>query len=180
MAKRVKPILNIPTVHDLNEADVFLAKIKARERELALLGIQLKEDIDALKLKCAEAAAPIQEELDILHQALVRFGEANKEALFSKKRSLTLNFGVIGFRLTPPVPKPLKKITWEQVLGILKNSDDQDLVACVRIKQEVDKMALRELPPEKLAQAGCRLEQADEFFCDTRDEALARTEGGAQ
>jgi len=174
MAKRVKPILNIPTVHDLNEADAFLAKIKARERELALLGIQLKEDIDALKLKCAEAAAPIQ------HQALVRFGEANKEALFSKKRSLTLNFGVIGFRLTPPVPKPLKKITWEQVLGILKNSDDQDLVACVRIKQEVDKMALRELPPEKLAQAGCRLEQADEFFCDTRDEALARTEGGAQ
>lgn len=41
-------------------------------------------------------------------------------------------------------------------------------------------MALRELPPEKLAQAGCRLEQTDEFFCDTRDEALAGTEGGAQ
>lgn len=84
MAKRVKPILNIPTVHDLNEADAFLAKIKARERELALLGIQLKEDIDALKLKCAEAAAPIQEELDILHQALVRSAKRTRKRSSAK------------------------------------------------------------------------------------------------
>lgn len=180
MAKRVKPALNIPTVHNLNEADAMLARIKAWERELALLELRMKEEIDALKLKCAEQAEPILEYFEIMRQALTRFGEANKAELFIKKRSITLNFGIIGFRMTPPTPKPLKKITWEQVLGILKNSEDPELVACVRTKQEVDRMALRELSPEKLAQAGCRLEQVDEFFCDTRDEALAAAEGCAQ
>ena len=115
-----------------------------------------------------------------MRQALVRFGEANKAELFSKKRSITLTFGVIGFRLTPPVAKPLSRTTWEQVLGILQSSDDLELTACVRTKQEVDKVALCGLPPAKIAQAGCRLVQEDKFFCDTRDEVLAATEGGAQ
>lgn len=180
MAKRVKPVLNIPTVHNLNEADAMLARLKARERELALLELGLKEDIDALKLKCSEQAEAIREDIEIMRQSLTRFGEANKAELFSKKRSITLTFGVIGFRLTPPTPKPLKRTTWEQVLGILKSSDDPELSACVRTKQEVDKMALRELSPEKLALAGCRLAQEDEFFCDTRDEALAGAEGVVQ
>ena len=36
MAKRVKPILNIPAVTTLEEADATLAQIAARKRELAL------------------------------------------------------------------------------------------------------------------------------------------------
>lgn len=180
MAKRTKPVLNIPTVHNLNEADAMLARYKSRERELALLELGLKEDIDALKLKCSEQAEAIREDLEIMRQALVRFGEANKAELFSKKRSITLTFGVIGFRLTPPVAKPLSRTTWEQVLGILQSSDAPELTACVRTKQEVDKVALCGLPPAKIAQAGCRLVQEDKFFCDTRDEVLAGTEGGAQ
>lgn len=180
MAKRVKTVLNIPTVHNLNEADAMIARLKARERELAMLELGLKEDIDALKLKCSEQAEAIREDIEIMRQALTRFGEANKAELFSKKRSITLTFGVIGFRLTPPTPKPLSRTTWEQVLGILKSSDDPELAACVRTKQEVDKVALCGLSPAKLAQAGCRLVQEDKFFCDTRDEALAGAEGAAQ
>ena len=48
MAKRVKPILNIPTVSSLEEADAMLARIAARKRELSLLELGLKEDVDAL------------------------------------------------------------------------------------------------------------------------------------
>lgn len=78
MAKRVKPALNIPTVHNLNEADAMLARIKAWERELALLELRMKEEIDALKLKCAEQAEPILEDLEIMRQALTRFGEGEQ------------------------------------------------------------------------------------------------------
>ena len=59
MAKRVKPILNIPAVTTLEEADATLAQIAARKRELALIELGLKEDVDTLKLKCAEASEPI-------------------------------------------------------------------------------------------------------------------------
>ena len=40
MAKRAKPVLNIPTVHNLNEADAMLARVKARERELLCLNLE--------------------------------------------------------------------------------------------------------------------------------------------
>lgn len=43
MAKRMKPVLNIPTVSSLEEADSMLARIAARKSELSLLELALKE-----------------------------------------------------------------------------------------------------------------------------------------
>lgn len=80
MAKRVKPTLNIPTVSSLEEADAMLARIAARKRELSLLELGLKEDVDALKLKCAEASEPIKQDIEVLEQALVRFGESKRRS----------------------------------------------------------------------------------------------------
>lgn len=85
MAKRVKPVLNIPAVTTLEEADATLAQIAARKRELALLELGLKEDVDTLKLKCAETSEPIKQDIEVLEQALIRFGESKKSELFVKK-----------------------------------------------------------------------------------------------
>lgn len=172
MAKRVKPVLNIPTVTTLEEADATLAHIAARKRELALLDLGLKEDVDALKLKCAEASEPIRQDIEILEQSLIRFGESQKTELFIKKRSRELTFGVIGFRASSAV-KPMKKTTWEQVLGLVRGAG---MPECIRTKQEVDKEALRQLPPERLATVGCRLEQTDTFFYELNETELAGTE----
>lgn len=166
MAKRVKPTLNIPTVSSLEEADAMLARIAARKRELSLLELGLKEDVDTLKLKCAEASEPIKQDIEVLEQALVRFGESKKTELFSRRRSVSLNFGILGFRASSSV-KPMKKTTWEQVLGFLT------FAACIRTKREVDKEALRQLPQEKLAEVGCRLEQADAFYYELTETELA-------
>ena len=174
MAKRVKPILNVPAIGSLEEADAVLARIAARKRELSRLDLGLKEDVDALKLKCAEVSEPIRQEIEVLEQSLVRFGEARKPELFAKRRSLELNFGTLGFRASSSV-KPMRKTTWEQVLGLLKDSQDKMLAACIRVKQEVDKEALRQLPQEKLAEAGCRLEQVDTFFYELTETELPGT-----
>lgn len=138
MAKRVKPTLNIPTVSSLEEADAMLARIAARKRELSLLELGLKEDVDALKLKCAEASEPIKQDIEVLEQALVRFGESKKTELFTRRRSVSLNFGILGFRASSSV-KPMKKTTWEQVLGFLTSAKDSALAACIRTKREVDR-----------------------------------------
>ena len=181
MAKRVKPILNIPTVSSLEEADAMLARIAARKRELSLLELGLKEDVDALKLKCAESSEPIKQDIEVLEQALVRFGESKKIELFAKRRSVSLNFGILGFRASSSV-KPMKKTTWEQVLGFLLDAKDKAFAACVRVKREVDREALRQLPQEKLAEAGCRLEQTDSFYYELTETELAGESdtGGAQ
>ena len=128
MAKRVKPILNIPAVTTLEEADATLAQIAARKRELALIELGLKEDVDALKLKCAEASEPIKQDIEVLEQALIRFGESKKSELFVKKRSRELTFGIIGFRASSAV-KTMRKTTWEQVLGLIR---DAGMHKCIR------------------------------------------------
>ena len=172
MAKRVKPVLNIPAVTTLEEADATLAQIAARKRELALLELGLKEDVDTLKLKCAEASEPIKQDIEVLEQALIRFGESKKSELFVKKRSRELTFGIIGFRASSAV-KTMRNTTWEQVLGLIR---DAGMPECIRTKQEVDKEALRQLPPERLAAVGCRLEQSDLFFYELNETELAGAE----
>ena len=178
MAKRVKPTLNIPTVSSLEEADAMLARIAARKRELSLLELGLKEDVDALKLKCAEASEPIKQDIEVLEQAL---GESKKTELFTRRRSVSLNFGILGFRASSSV-KPMKKTTWEQVLGFLTSAKDSALAACIRTKREVDREALRQLPQEKLAEVGCRLEQTDSFYYELAETELAGASeaGGTQ
>ena len=113
MTKRVKPTLNISAVTTLEEADATLAQIAARKRELALIELGLKEDVDALKLKCAEASEPIKQDIEVLEQALIRFGESKKSELFVKKRSRELTFGIIGFRASSAV-KTMRKTTWNR------------------------------------------------------------------
>lgn len=76
MTKRVKPVLIVPTVRSLEEADATMAQIAAKERELSLLELGLKEDVDRLKLACAESAEPIKQEIKILGQALTLFAES--------------------------------------------------------------------------------------------------------
>lgn len=179
MAKRCKPVLNVPTVATLEEADSMLAKIAARKRELALLELGLKESVDLLKRECAESGEPIKQDIEIMEQALVRFGESKKTELFTKRKSIPLTFGVVGFRSSTSV-KPMKKTTWDQVLGFLKEASDTAFAACIRVKKEVDKDALRQLSPEKLAEVGCRMEQSDTFFYEISETELAQDAGAAK
>ena len=169
MTKRVKPTLNVPTVASLEEADATLARIAAKKRELELLDLGLKEDVDALKLKCATESEPIKQEIEMLGQSLIRFGESRKGELFVKKRSVDLNFGIIGFRAGNAI-KPMRKTTWEQVLGFLQS---QQMFNCIRTKHEVDKDALRQLPPEKLAEVGCQMVSTDTFYYEIKESGMA-------
>ena len=92
MAKRVKPVLNIPAVTTLEEADATLAQIAARKRELALLELGLKEDVDTLKLKCAETSEPIKQDIEVLEQALISPKNpscSSKSALGSSRSALS-------------------------------------------------------------------------------------------
>ena len=126
-----------------------------------------RQEGDGVKLSTGESLR-----FDDVDSSRVRFGESRKAELFMKKRSRDLTFGVIGFRASSAV-KPMKRTTWEQVLGFVR---DAGMIECIRTKQEVDKEALRQLPPEKLAAVGCRLEQTDGFFYELNETELAGAE----
>lgn len=82
MTKRVKPVLNIPTVSTVEEADATLAEIAARKRQISLHEIALKEDVDKLKAECAARCEPLKKDIEAREQALVQFALARREELF--------------------------------------------------------------------------------------------------
>lgn len=176
MSKRIKPVSVTPAIHSLEEADAMLARISARKRALDLFELGLKEDVDKLKLACASQCDPIKQEIKEMEQSLLRFAEARKEELFSRKKSVALNFGSMGFRASATLKTLKKAITWERVLGMLK---EMQFTGCIRTREEVDKDALRQLPPESLTLVGCKLVQEDAFYYELAETEMADTDSAA-
>lgn len=170
MAKRVKPVpASLPVIQTLEEADATLARIAAHKRQIALVELGAEEEIEAVKLRAAGECETAKQEIAALEQALLRWGDYNKPSLFARKKSLELTFGVVGFRASTKL-KTLSKWTWERVLCALK---DAKMTDCVRIKEEVDKEALKGLAPEKLAEIGVKAAQEDVFFYELDDQRIA-------
>lgn len=63
-------------------------------------------------------------------------------------------------------------MTWERVLGVLK---ERGMTNCIRIKEEVDKEALRTLGPNTLADVGCKLVQEDGFSTSSTKQSWKET-----
>ena len=168
MASRVKVAISLPTVNTLEEADVMLSEIAARKRNIELIKAGLNEGVDALKVKAAAEIAPLSQEVEVLEQALARFGEANKDTLFAKLKSRALAFGEIGFRASTKAVLLNRKWTWERVLGALK----EKALGCIRTKEEVDKEALRGLKPEDLEAVGVKLQKDDGFYYELKEETV--------
>ena len=164
--RRVKVAITLPTVNTLEEADVMLSEIAARKRSIELIKAGLNESVDALKVKAAAEIAPLSQEVEVLEQALARFGEANRESLFAKVKSRALAFGEIGFRASTKVALLNRKWTWERVLNAL----EEKTLGCIRVKKEVDKEALRGLNPEDLEAVGVKLQKENGFYYELKEE----------
>lgn len=168
MAKRVKIAVNVPQVNTLEEADAILAQLAGHRRSVALINAGLNESIDGLKLKAAAECTPLEEEMERLEQALALFGERHKDTFFSKERSRALRFGTIGFRASTKAALLNRQWSWERVLKALK---EKAFSGCIRVKEEVDKDALRALKPQELEAVGVKLKQDDGFYYELQEEA---------
>lgn len=168
MSKRVKPVLQFPSINSVEDADAVLAEIAARRRQIELHEIALREDVDKLKAQCATKCEVHKQEISAREQALIQFALSRREEIFKGKKSMDLTFGTIGFRASS-VLKTQRRITWEQVLNLVKERG----LDCVRIKEEVDKDALRGMDADTLAGVGCKLVQEDSFFYELADVDLA-------
>ena len=168
MAKRVKPVLQVPVINSTEEADAVLAEIAAHRRKIELHEISLRESVDALKTECTDKCEAHKQAISTREQALMQFALARRDDVFKGKKSVALTFGSFGFRASSTL-KTLRKFTWERVLNLVKDRG----LACVRTKEEVDKEALRALDADTLAAVGCKLVEEDAFFYELSDTDLA-------
>lgn len=158
--------------------------VEAAVRELCLASVRLDERLALLNLELAAARERHEADLSALTQTvdeqtdLVRaWADAHPEE-FATRKSLVMVHGTLGYRTGTPALKPVKGVTWDRVLALLK----MNLPHYIRIKEDVDREAIladREtLGAENLKTLGLRVEQQERFFVEPNKEA-AKTAGGA-
>jgi phage host-nuclease inhibitor protein Gam len=177
MPKRNKPDPANPlAVTSLDDADGVLLDLANVEREIAEIEIILNKDIEAARQFADDLARPLREKRASLEAALTTYATAGKDSLFKKAKSIKLTHGVIGFRASDEL-KTLAKVTWKEVLGRVKGMAAKlkalDLPACVRVKEEPDKDALRQLPESLREEAGVRIVGKDTFYYECKTEEIA-------
>ena len=157
-----------PVVCDQNGAKEALRRIAELERGIAAVDADMNENIDTIKRNAHAEAAPLVEERKALVAALNAYAELHRGKLFAKRKSLDLGFGVIGFRLSTKIATATK-VTLAQVLERLKDLGFKD---AVRVKEQVDREAMRGWPDERLASVGMRRVETDEFYIEINEEAV--------
>lgn len=148
-----------------DDVDQCLAEIGKIDREIGLLEAAQQEQIDALKAATKAAAEPHQVKKTGLELAIQQYCEAHR-AEFANAKTRKLNFGSVGFRLSTSVV--IKRIA--DTLAALKALG---LTHCIRVKEELDKDAMRNLPTETLAEVGAGLKTVDAFGYEIDREQLA-------
>lgn len=170
-SKRVKPVLQAPSITTTEQADQALAEIAAAKREITRMELVFKEETANLKAQLAEDCEPYRQKVASLEQGLLLFATSERETLFAKRKSLPLTFGTIGFRAASALATLKKSITWGAVLEKVKELG----LEAIRVKEELDKEALKAMSPEKIASVGCKIVQSDDFFYEVNE-----TDGIAQ
>lgn len=165
--KRIKP--DVLVVADVPHAKQLMAELAEIGRELAEIDAGMNEVIDLAKANAAGLAAEPAARRKAIETALAAFAVTHKAGFFAKKKSLDLDFGLIGFRMASKL-KTATKTTWAQVLENLKSFRFLD---AIRTKEEVDKEVLGSWPDERLATVGVTREVTDEFYIEVKQDAVA-------
>lgn len=147
-----------------DDVDQALKQIGEIDRELGLLESVHNEAVDALKAKAKQNAEPLQTRRANLELAMKEFVEANR-AEFAKTKTKMLTFGSVGFRLS-------SKVLVKRVADTLQALKDLGLHGCIRLKEELDKEAMKNLAEETLVNVGASLKTENTFGYEVKRDEL--------
>ncbi len=147
-----------------DDVDQALKQIKEIDRDLAGIEAAQNEAIDRCKAEAKQQAAPLMTRKAGLELAIKDYAEANR-ADFGDTKSKELTFGVLSFRKSTSLV--VKKVG--DTLQALKSLG---LHGCIRVKEELDKDALRNLSEETLINVGAGLKVQNTFGYELKRDAL--------
>ena len=128
-----------------------------------------------IELQCAKIREKRQAELTVLTQerdqafdTLQAFATENQAELFSKKKSLDMAHGTIGFRTGTPKLKTLKGFTWASALELVKAFMPSSYIRKVEEIAKDKLLADRDLEDVKITESGLMEQEV------TMKEAMAK------
>ncbi len=157
-----KRIATPQQIKNLDEANLALSEIGKLQLKLEAVDGKASEKIGKIKEDAAKAGEEARNRIKELDSALALFAEYNKIDLFKEKKTISLSYGNIGFRLSTKVS--VKKTTLE----LIKKLFPQGL----RIKEEIDKDELKTWEDSQLAQVDAAKVEQDTFFYEVNREEV--------
>ncbi len=157
---RYKPDLR--PIQSIDDADKVLLELRNYEAQLERIDADAEREIAKIKEKASAQGKTIRERIKELTATLKAFADFHKKDLFQTRKSIERPFGIFGYRKNPD------KISISK--DTLQRLKDLGRMDCIRIKESVNKEALREFSNEELAAVGAtrKPSKAEEFFCQTK------------
>lgn len=153
------------TLENWTDVDACLKRIAEIDRDLGLIASAQQEAIDQIKENAKNEAEPLQTIKAGLEAAIQQYCEAHRSDFIAVK-SRELTFGTVGFRLST-------RVVIKRVADTLQALRDFGLDECIRVKEEINKEAMRDLPLDTLHAVGAALKTEDAFGYEVKREALA-------
>lgn len=150
--------------------DAFAQYAKA-DAQIQKINADIELQCAKIREKRADELTRLDAEREQAFDTLQAYATENQAELFTKKKSLEMTHGTIGFRTGTPKLKTLKGFTWASALNLVR----EFLPSFVRTIEEIAKdklLADREVEGmgEKMAQCGIMVTQDETFYVEPKKE----------
>lgn len=169
MAKREKKIVISGITREAME-DAF-GRYATADAEVQCINAAMDKEFVAIREQYADRLAELEDEKRDAFAVMQVFATEQREALFTKRRSLETTHGIIGFRTGTPKLKTRRGFTWAAVLELVR----EFLPSYIRTSEEVAKDKLladrenEQLQP-LMQKCGIDVVQEESFYVEPKKE----------
>lgn len=145
-------------------------------RRIALIDVTVKKaealrdgELVKVQTKFTTATQEVQAEREALAEQVEAFAKTQKKALAKEgRKSMELQFGLVGWRLATPAVKPKAGWKMPEVFAALKTMFDEPmLLKLIRVREELKKDQAKDLlTAEQMEKAGLRVVSQERFFIE--------------
>lgn len=171
MAKREKKTIISGVTRET--ADEALATYAMVDAQMAKIVADIELQCVKIREKYADKLAELEEQKATTFDTLQAYASENKGNLFTKKKSLDMVHGTIGFRTGTPKLKTLKGFTWASALQLVR----EFLPSYIRTTEEITKdklLADRDIEgmQDNMNRCGIQVIQDETFFVEPKKEEI--------
>lgn len=167
-------IVEAPAFKSWEEVDTALREIA--ENQIALGDIEAAMNLQILGAKkSAEVESkPYADRIAKLERDIKEYVDDHRSELDKNKKTRTLNFGEVGYRLSTTVGLPKAK---EKIEDIIRKLKARGMTDCIVVKEDVSKENLKKYGEDTVNAVGASWKQKDVFGYEVFLEKLERFRG---
>ncbi len=187
MTRQKKTIISGVSRETADEAFATYAK---NDAQIQKINAEIELQCAKIREKYADKLSTLATERDTAFETLQSFATENQSELFTKKKSLEMAHGTIGFRTGTPKLKTLKGFTWSSALQLAKKFLPADYIRQTEeiakdkllADRDVDEIEVFDMPDgsvrnttmrDAMAVCGIQVVQDETFYVEPKKEETA-------